>query len=263
MSYPHFPAPKGAGVGAFSPKFPAIQADKRPAKPAALTRRYEISWLDASGNIETSTRLGPATARFEEAFSAFARGTLIATSEGPVAIEDMVPGMLVQTAEGRMEKVVWIGSMTVYPSRTIPGMEPAAMTRITAEALGVGRPMPDLMLGPQARILVRDARCRAAIGAEAAYAPARTFIDGDCVVEVTPAAPLSVYHLMLSRHASVRAAGMDVESYHPGKGAFEGIEAPLAPLFLALFPNVRGFQDFGPMTHPRLGDDALDLLSAA
>lgn len=169
-----------------------------------------------------------------------------------VAIEDMQPGMSVHTAEGRMEQVMWIGSMMVYPAHSLPGIEPVQLTRITSEAFGTGRPMPDLMLGPQARILFRDLRCRLVTGVEAAYAPARAFVDGDTIISVTPTATIMVYHVMLRRHASIRTAGIEVESFHPGHGFGEIIDPQLAGLFLSLFPNVTGFGDFGPMAHIRL-----------
>jgi hypothetical protein len=143
-----------------------------------LTRRYEISYLGADGQITEATRLAPAIASFEEAFSAVARGTVIATAEGPVAVEDLQPGMRVLTAEGREETVDWIGAMTIYPAAALPGIAATTLTRITAEAFGLGRPAADLVLGPRARLLLRDARVRAVTGGVSAYAPARSFIDG-------------------------------------------------------------------------------------
>jgi Hint domain len=254
MSYPHrataaSPSLHRPIIGRGTP------VEKRTLRTVALTRRYEISWVGQSGSIETATKLAPATAEFEEAFSAFARGTVIATADGPVAIEDLVPGVRVVTAEGRTETVVWIGSMTLYPPRAVPDKAPVAMTRITADALGLNRPMPDLVLGPRARILFRDPRCRMATGLDAAYAPAAALIDGECVIAVTPMAPIAVYHLVLSGHGSVRAAGIEIESYHPGAGFAEVIEPQLQGLFLSLFPQAKTFADFGPQAHQRLSAD--------
>jgi Hint domain len=251
MSYPH-----RAPAALSSTLRPIIgrgtPVEKRTLRTVALTRRYEVSWLSGDGLVETSTKLAPATAQFEEAFSAFARGTLIATTGGPVAIEDLSPGATVTTAEGRAETVTWIGSMTIYPARAVPDAEPATMTRITADALGLNRPMPDLILGPRARILFRDTRCRLATGVDAAYAPASALIDGESVISVAPVAPVTVYHLVLSAQGSLRAAGLEVESYHPGTGFAELIDPQLSGLFLSLFPQIRTFADFGPVAHPRL-----------
>lgn len=217
-----------------------------------MTRRYEISYLEADGSIESVTRVAPATPEFEEAFSAFARGTVIATTDGPAAIEDVVPGMKVVTSDGQSETITWVGSMTLFPAHAMPGMTSGKLTRITADAFGVGRPMPDLVLGPRARLMIRDARCRFATGVDSVYAPARSFVDGVSIIEVSPVAPVTVYHLALSRHASIRAAGMEIESYHPGSRMREGFDARLAEVFLSLFPHMHSFSDFGSMQHPRM-----------
>ena len=230
---------------------PVPVADKV-AQPAPLTRRYEISYLCEDGSFESCTRLAPAIPEFEEAFSAFARGTVIATAEGPVAVEDLVPGMEVLTGEGRAERITWIGSMTLFPPRAMPGLQDATLTRIAAEAFGIGRPMPDLVLGPRARILVRDARTRFATGTDSAYGPARSFIDGVSVIEVTPVAPIPVYHLVLERQGSIRAAGMEIESYHPGGRMLDGFDPQVTQIFMSLFPHMRSIGDFGHLSHPRI-----------
>lgn len=217
-----------------------------------MTRRYEITSMSATGEIETVNRVAPAIPVFEEAFSAIARGTVVATEAGPVAVEDLLPGMMIQTVEGAPEELVWCGSMTIYPARATPHMEPTLLTRVTADAFGLGRPMPDLILGPLARLLFRDARCVRMTGTEAAYAPARSFVDGVSVIEVAPIAPVTVYNLVLARQCTLRAAGLEIESYHPGAGFADMIEPQMMGLFLALFPHVRSLDDFGQPAHPRL-----------
>ncbi|MCB2126309.1 MAG: Hint domain-containing protein [Albidovulum sp.] len=258
MSYPHVPIGR-LSTDVFNSPVPHSRtlpqpapADPGPLRSTPLTRRYEIAYLDAEGRFETCTRLAPAIPEFEEAFSAFARGTVIATTEGPVAVEDLVPGMEALTAEGRAERITWIGSMTLFPQRAMPGMPRSTLTRITADAFGVGRPMPDLVLGPRARILVRDARCRFATGVEAAYAPACAFADGVSIIEVSPVAALSVFHIVLERQGSIRAAGLEIESFHPGARMSDGFDPQVAQVFLTLFPHMRSIADFGALAHPRM-----------
>ncbi len=231
--------------------------EPRGARTAPLTRRYEISYLTAAGDVATATRLAPAIAAFEEAFSAFARGTVVATTEGQVAVEDLTPGMGILTAEGRVETLSWIGSMTMFPAGTVPGTDNARLIRITAEAFGIGRPTPDLVLGPRARMLLRDRRCSVAAGCDQVYAPVSGFGDGVSIIEVNPATPITVYHLVLRRQGSIRAGGIEVESFHPGPGFAEIMGGHLASLFLSLFPQMRSLADFGPMAHPRIDADEL------
>lgn len=232
-------------------------AEPRAPRSAPLTRRYEISYLTSAGDVATTTRLAPAIPAFEEAFSALARGTVIATTDGPVAVEDLEPGMGIVTAEGRVETLTWIGSMTMYPAGSIPGTEDLRLVRITAEAFGVGRPMPDLVLGPRARILLRDRRCSETAGTDQVYAPARGFADGVSVIEVSPVAPITVYHLVLRHPGSIRAGGIEIESFHPGAAFSETMGGHLSALFLALFPHMRSFADFGTVAHPRIDAEEL------
>ncbi len=244
-----------ANLKSAAPFFPrGARPAPRPPRPSFMTRRYETSWLSSEGHVESSARVAPALPEFEEAFSAIARGTIIETTAGLVAVEDLEPGMSVLTAEGRIETITWIGSMTLFPPNSVPGLAAATLTRVTSEAFGEGRPMPDLILGPQARILTKGARARAA-GLGAVYVPAHSFVDGESIIEVTPVAPVTMYHLVLARHGSLRCAGIEVESFHPGKAPTERLDPQLAALFLAMFPQVKGFADFGPMAHARLASD--------
>ncbi|MFD2173300.1 Hint domain-containing protein [Rhodobacter lacus] len=259
MSYSHR---VGAGqvvpVPAAEPLSPAALPHQvipapRPVRAMPLTRRYEAMWCDGMGAIQDSTRLAPATPLFEEAFSALARGSVIATEQGPVAVEDLLPGMRAKTGEGGLERVTWVGSMVIYPDpHEGEGREPVRLTRITAEALGAGRPMPDLVLGPRARLCLRDPRLMGVIGREVAYVPARAFIDGVSVIEVTPLAPVTVYHVVLENHGSLRVAGLEVEAFHPGEGVERMIDPRMLSLFEAQFPQLEGLSGFGPLAHPRL-----------
>lgn len=222
-----------------------------------LTRRYEAAWFAPSGEVLESTRLAPATALFEEAFSALARGSVIATEAGPVAVEDLVPGMRALTAEGGVQTITWVGSMVLYPNSapggaTLGGSEPVALTRITAEAFGEGRPASDIVLGPRARLCLRDRRLKRATGLDVAFVPARAFIDGVSVIEVMPAAPVTLYHLILERHGALKLAGLEIEAFHPGEGVERMIEPRMLSLFAAQFPQLERLADFGKLAHPRL-----------
>jgi hypothetical protein len=155
-----------------------------------------------------------------------------------------------------------MGAMTAVPGSVIAGLTPTALTRLTTDALGTGRPVPDLILGPQARILVRDSTARLATGSDGAFLPARAYLDGDSVIEVTPAAPVCVYHLMLERHSTVRAAGVEVETYHPGPGAAAAFGPQSSGLFLSMFPHLEGFAQFGPLAGPRLSAEDYTALRA-
>jgi hypothetical protein len=248
----------------------------RPARAGAdvgreqpLTRRYDIRALAGDGSMHEFTRVAPATPAFEDAFAALARSTLIATTGGPVAVEDLLPGTMVETVGAGPQPLLWVGSMTVYPeARNLGGSEGGSLVRLAADAFGLGRPGPDLVLGPRARVLYRSAACRGLVGTGEAFAPARAFVDGDGAIRVSPVSPVRVYHLAFHGQQVIRANGMEVESYHPGADPATIMRPDSLGLFLSLFPFLEdapddGMGGFGPMTVPRLTAFELESMRAA
>ncbi len=217
---------------------------RTPARKVRPTAPYEVSWLRSDGRAMTARHMAPSTPPFEAAFSAFARGTLITTTQGPVAIEDLVPGMRVITHERGPSPLLWVGSMTTSPG--IHGGHGATLTRVMADSLGMARPMTDLMAGPGARTTQKLPGSR-----EFCLRPVQDFIDGMNVISVTPPSAVRLYHLALHRHATITAAGLTVETFHPGPG-FENTMSPdMVAQFMAMFPHLRRPADFGALAHPR------------
>lgn len=238
------------------------RSERRPQRMMPLTRKYEVAGLTPSGEFREFTRLAPATPVFEDAFAGFARGTLIHTPLGMTAVEDLWPGDEVMTADGPM-KLLWKGAMMLYPGIPDQPEDSTRLTRITADALGIGRPMPDLLLGSRARLLFQHAQCMALLGRRSAFAPARAFVDGVQTISITPVAPVHVYHLAVERQTVLRANGVEVESFHPGLAADRIMERETLNLFLSLFPHASSLGDFGPMPYPRLTAFELDGIRAA
>ncbi|MBL3586769.1 Hint domain-containing protein [Rhodovulum sulfidophilum] len=232
------------------------------ARPQPPMRRYEVWGMTPDGSPQSFIRAMPADPHADEAFCAFAHGTLIATPQGPVAVEDLVPGMEVDTAGAGAQPLLWVGSTVLAPPAGQRG-EIAMLTRLTADSLGLGRPMPDLVLGPRARLLMRHPRCHALTGADAAFAPATGFVDGTAVIALRVVRPTRVYHLALNGQQVLMANGVEVESYHPGDNAGLLIDNGNRPRFLSLFPHVSGFGGFGPMQVPRLTVFEMEKLNAA
>ncbi|WP_226779573.1 Hint domain-containing protein [Oceaniglobus trochenteri] len=219
------------------------------------TRRFSVQWIDRLGNFDELARVAPAIPLFEDAFSAFGRGTLIPTINGPVAIEDLVPGTPVETTTG-LAPLMWTGAMTVVPGSAAQEVAPLRMYRIAADAFGLGRPMPDLLLGQGARLLNRGAAVRAAHGTEAVLEPVGPMADGVSVIEIHPVSTIQTYHLGFMSHRTVLANGVEVESMHPGTLNPNRIEPSLLSLYLSMFPHVRQIADFGRLSFPRVGSDA-------
>ena len=105
----------------------------------------------------------------------FVRGTRIATSRGPVPVEDLRPGDRVLTMDEGYRPLVWTGRTT----RLAYGK--MAPVRIAAGALGNLR---DLWVSPQHRMLLSGAEARAFGAADAAFVPAIRLVNGDRIRQV-------------------------------------------------------------------------------
>lgn len=243
-------------VTSFQP--PALpQATKRPQ-----VRRYTTTTLLPNGDICETRHVAPALPLFEDAFCAFARGSLIATEYGPVAIEDLLPGDRVITADGNTEGVIWKGSTTVVPGAHQAQARDMTLTRITSEAFGHARPMSSIICGPAARLLHTPHRLRALADGNQVLSPAHSFVDGVNIIETTPPTPVELFHICLPRHATLRIGGLEFETYHPGMDAIRKTGPAMRELFLKLFPHLNGMGGFGPLAHTRLDDGQIDALTA-
>ncbi|MEL7343457.1 MAG: Hint domain-containing protein [Pseudomonadota bacterium] len=225
-----------------------------------LTRRYELTWLDETGEVQEQTQIAPALPLFEDAFASFTHGTLIQTTRGPVAVEDLQPGEMLECANGRVARLFWKGAITLVPGAPTLRPEPPKLYRVTADAFGLGRPARDLLLGPAARRLVKDPNVRAAIGAEAALVPVGAGADGYSIIEVNPVSATKVFHLVTEGHQTIMAGGVEVETYHPGQELTLSLSEDLRATYLQLFPHILSLGGFGRVLFPRLStEDMADL----
>lgn len=247
----------------------AVQTDPTMQDPAAWRsqkrpqlRRYEVSSLLANGDISQTRHIAPAMPLFEDAFCAFSRGSLVDTENGPVAIEDLLPGDRVLTVDGQAETVLWKGSTTIIPGRPGPKGRNLRLTRIMADSFGMQRPMSYVIAGPAARLLNTPNHLRAVSGGAQMLTPVQEFVDGMNVIETAPPTPVELFHLCLPRHAAIRVGGLEFETYHPGVNAPRMISHAMRSLFLNLFAHIDHLADFGPLAYARAGDGQIDALSA-
>ncbi len=237
--------------------------DGRPQRAKPLMRKYEVAHLEPNGDIGEMRRIAPATAAFENAFGVLARGTIVATELGPVAVEDLLPGDRVKTVEDGYQTLLWRGAITVVPDAAGQRREMGRLSRFSADALGIARPMPDLVLGPCARLYNRSRAAQAIARGDGAFVPGRDYLDGINVIELTPPSPVQVFQLGFRDQQRILANGVEIESHHPGTLHELGLRGDVLRLYLSLFPHVSHFADFGPMRHPRLRLSDLDLWQSA
>lgn len=230
-------------LGMSRPMRPEMDRTGR-ADSAMGTQTYTVLFQRSNGGIGESRLSAPAHPVFEAAFSAFARGTLITTPRGPVAVEDLVPGMDIVTHERGPSPILWIGAMSL--SRPDAVNAAPILTRIMTGALGIGRPLTDLMTGPGARIAQRQVQT-----GDLLLRPVHELIDGTHVIALNPPGAVQVYHIALRRHATITAAGLGFETYHPGPGFENMLGYQQFGQFMGMFPHVARPSDFGALAHPR------------
>jgi hypothetical protein len=131
----------------------------------------------------------------------FMAGTLVATPDGAVAIEELVIGDVVLTAEGREAPVKWVGRQTISglfadPNRVMP-------IRIKAGALDDNMPTRDLLVSPDHALLIDGILVHAA-----------ALVNGSSIVRETDVPESFVYyHVELDDHSLILADGVPAETF--------------------------------------------------
>lgn len=238
----------------------AKQWSVRRTKPVpvapALTTRCQIAWLTRRGDVEEAERMVPGTALFSEALGAVVRGGIVATTSGPVAVEDLIPGDEIHTSSGP-RTLLWKGAQTVV--RTTRSR---MLYRIPADALGLERPTLDLLLGPGARILSRRGQVAAAFEGDAAFVPISMLVDGMTVIGIAPVSAVQTFHLGFREHCTFAVNGVELESVHPGRLGLS-LDDEFLALYMRLFPHLSCPADFGPLALPRLPGSPTGEINAA
>jgi len=143
----------------------------------------------------------------------FLPGTMIATPDGPRAVETLEPGESVQTRDNGARPLVWRGETHLSGAELYlhPRLRPL---RIRAGAFSEGRPDADLMVSPGHRLLMPAptgswSRDEVLIAAE-------DLEDGHKVRRDFTLESVRYVHLMLEQHEILSANGVACESFHPG-----------------------------------------------
>ncbi|WP_425037730.1 Hint domain-containing protein [Primorskyibacter sp. S187A] len=224
-------------------------------------RTIEVAHLLPDLTTKTTRHRVPRLPVYEEAAAAFARGCIVQTVDGPVAVEDLMPGDYVETSRGP-QAITWIGSTQLV---TGPGGQGSSLThlvRVMADSLGPSRPQSCLVLGQGARLLHASQERAADLASAGVLCPARDFVDGVSVIELMPPSPVQMFHIAFRRHATFNIGGIEAESYHPGADIHERLGKNARQLLLSLFPHLTALGDFGPVTLPRASRDRLERVGA-
>jgi len=167
----------------------------------------------------------------------FTPGTRIATPRGPVPVEHLRVGDLVETRDDGPQPLRWVGAVTLSPADLVarPEFRPVC---IRADAVGPGRPARDMHVSPQHRVPVRHWRAELDYGAPEVLVAAKHLVDGERVVRSAGAGPVRYLHIMCDAHQIILADGLETETFLPGTAALAGVPADTVAEVMALFPEL-------------------------
>ena len=191
-----------------------------------------LTYLNSSGQMVTVT-----FSEIERVIC-FARGTLIRTARGEVAVENLRLGDLVLTADRGLQPLRWLAArrLSAADLAAAPHLRPI---RIRAGSLGQGLPRRDLTVSPQHRILVRSVVAERMFGSPEVLVAARQLLELDGVEVVEDGRGVDYWHFMCDRHEVVYAEGLEAETLFTGPEALKAIPKECRDELFALFPDLR------------------------
>ncbi|MBS8228125.1 Hint domain-containing protein [Vannielia litorea] len=194
-----------------------------------------VEFLDGSGNITgTMTFSEIETVNF---IPCFTPGTMIATPEGPRAVETLGPGDRVLTRDHGVKRLQWVGQRLLnhHHLAANPRLMPV---RIKAGALGYDLPERDIMVSPQHKMLITDARAEMLFGEHEVLVSA-VHLVGLPGIEQVSVEEVVYIHIMFDAHEIVMAEGAWTESYQPGAHVLGEMEDAQRDEIFEIFPELR------------------------
>lgn len=183
-------------------------------------------------NGNTKLKVSELDTTTETSVPCFVAGTLIATPGGPRPVEALAPGDLVLTLDRGPQPVRWAGQVEV-PAR-------GALAPVRFEAGVIGNTAP-LLVSPQHRVLLRDARAELLFGAPEVLVAAVHLVDGRRVRRCE-GGRVRYVHFMFDRHEIVLAEGAPAESLFVSDLSLSLLPEGQRREMAALFPALSGAQ---------------------
>jgi hypothetical protein len=158
----------------------------------------------------------------------FTRGTMIETSEGEIAIENLSAGTKIFTRDNGFQHLRWIGTKTVAAR--------GKMAPILFKEGAIGNRRP-LLVSPQHRMFISGPRAELLFGEPEVLVAAKMLVNEEDIV-VCEGGKVEYYHMLFDNHEIVLANGMLSESFHPGLEGFGAFAEEAREEILALFPEL-------------------------
>jgi hypothetical protein len=144
-----------------------------------------------NATVVTNVSLSPAC---------FGHGTLLLTTRGEVAVQNLCENDMVLTASGEQRQIKWIGHRITNCLRH-PRPQDVYPVRVSAGAFGAGVPRRDLVLSPDHSVYI-----------DSVLIPVRYLLNGATIVQ-NFTETIIYWHIELDSHDLLMAEGMPCESY--------------------------------------------------
>ncbi len=158
----------------------------------------------------------------------FSAGTMIATPDGEVPVEQLLPGDLVLTQDHGPQPLRWIGR------RTVPAQGKLAPIRIAANTFGTHG---EVLVSPLHRILVRDAVAELLFGEREVLVAAKDLVN-DSSVRPVEGGDVEYVHILFDAHQVVFSEGLATESFLPGPQTTRSFEREILEEIVSIFPEL-------------------------
>ncbi|TNJ48081.1 Hint domain-containing protein [Phaeobacter sp. B1627] len=168
----------------------------------------------------------------------FTPGVRIATKRGAVAVEDLRPGDLLQTADNGYQPVLWVGR------RDLTAAELDLMPELRPVKIRPGSPLGNsdsILVSPQHRFFIR----RSLLGDLSSLR--ESFLRARLMCQVAPETArvqttdrgISYLHVLTPQHEVIFADGIATETLWPGPMALRGLSTQDQHELFTLFPDLR------------------------
>lgn len=188
----------------------------------------------------------------------FAAGTLIETRRGEVPVEKLAKGDMVLTRDNGYQPIRWVGHRKLDAAilQSVPELNPI---RIRAGALGHGLPLRDLIVSPQHRVMISNARTREWFAKDEVIAAAVHMTIFEGITQLSSANGVTYFHILFDRHELVLSDGAWTESFQPADRSLAALDHDQRREILSLFPELEDAaeHDGMPSVRPVIAAKAL------
>ena len=170
----------------------------------------------------------------------FTAGCLIDTTNGPVPVETLEVGDLVETLDHGPQPIRWIGRRR-FPAAVLQREAGFRPILVRKDAFGPGQPGADIRLSPQHRVLVQGWRAELMTGEAEVLVPVKKLVNDTSIRVCGVGTDVTYVHILFDGHEIVTCDGLLTESYFTGETTPDATDTRAE--ILRIFPTLGGSMD--------------------